>query len=186
MDFAKILRRQARAFHPRTYRATAAHPRNGAKKPTRPTTIAFLNYFRITSGSRSAPATNVCRTAPAPARNLSHSELVPGMSNLPKRVATAATPTPTHISTRAMTEFPYFQNTIQAILGHKKTRYAAGCRSKVRPHRRKSLRGRSHQPGPGGYGGLPPLRTLKMYHPIRKRHVQSSSHRAAECSQFLL
>jgi hypothetical protein len=39
------------------------------------------------------------------------------------------------------------------------------------PYRCKRLRGRSHQSGSGGYGGLHPLQTQKIYHPIKKKQV---------------
>src|SRR5580658_805544 len=57
--------------------ATAAAPRNGAKKPTRPTAKASFHLVRKIPGSSSAPARNVRTIAPVPARNEIHEDVAP-------------------------------------------------------------------------------------------------------------
>ncbi|MNN32153.1 hypothetical protein D3C81_1458660 [compost metagenome] len=55
---------------PSPQRASAAQPRNGTAKLTRPMAVACFHCLRNTCGSSSAPARKVSRMAPAPERNL--------------------------------------------------------------------------------------------------------------------
>ena len=64
VDRATPVSRLAWEFQPSAQWATAAHPRNGAVKPTRPTTVTSVSLVRMTAGSSSAPARKVSSTAP--------------------------------------------------------------------------------------------------------------------------
>jgi hypothetical protein len=85
---------------PSAYRAMAAHPRNGARKLTIPTTVTSRHLRRMTAGSSSAPARKVRTTAPVAARNVNQGWLDP-MASAPARgprIAAAATPTRISVS----------------------------------------------------------------------------------------
>ena len=66
--------------HPNTKCATAAAPRKGEKKPTRPTTEASFHLVRNIPGSSSAPARNVSTMAPVPARKPTQADFAPSTS----------------------------------------------------------------------------------------------------------
>src|SRR5579863_8792169 len=74
---------------------------NGPKKPTRPTPVASRHRRRKTIGSSSAPARNVNRIAPVPARKVTHSDWPPSDPPITAPITSCAT-VPTTISERAV------------------------------------------------------------------------------------
>src|ERR1039458_263960 len=88
--------------HRNTKCATAAAPRNGAKKPTNPTTMASFHFVRNMPGSSSAPARNVSTIAPVPARKLTQADFAPSTSVPIRAPMMSCATVPTTISERAV------------------------------------------------------------------------------------
>jgi hypothetical protein len=124
--------------HPRTWRAYAAHPRNGGAKLTRPMTPVSRHFVRSTAGSSSAPARKVRNTAPVAERNVIQLSVAP-RSAVPTKasridISVAARASPCQSAARS-------QTSVMAALGL--ARYSWNRAALVM----------SHAPDPDGHVG---------------------------------
>src|SRR6266404_7006544 len=99
-----------RQSHPATQWAKNIAPRNGNRKLMKPIEIVSRQCFAIVRGSISAPARNVSRPLPKPARKSTHAVLCSWNAlptTMPTRISISATATPVRAAiTAAMNASP--------------------------------------------------------------------------------